>query len=211
MRRLIGVLLLMSMHCSCSAKSLGVLGHTYPVMEKSLLVLIGERLQMLQKEGRWEDLEQQWKEKVSSRVLRPSPLHLKRTKQKITHYYIPEVVAYNDILDDKGNVMVSKGTHVNALSQLPSYSPVWLFLNFDDPAQQRFAKKIIQLHPEVEVILTGGNVAEAEQQTNQAIYFDQEGRITAKLKVNHVPALVTRVNDSLKIEELVIGESGHAL
>lgn len=211
MRRLICVLLSMSMYCTCGAKSLGVFGHTFPVMEKSLLVLISERLQMMQKDGQWADLEQRWKDKVSSRVLRPNPLHLVRAKKNETHYYTPEAVAYSDILNDKGAVIVSKGTRVNALSQLPSYSPVWLFINFDDPAQQRFAQRIIQKHPDVEVILTGGNVAEAEQQTNQTIYFDQEGRITEKLKITHVPALVTRIKDSLKIDELLIGENGHAL
>ncbi|KTD66471.1 Type-F conjugative transfer system protein [Legionella santicrucis] len=211
MKRLFGAVISMSLCCTCSAKSLGVLGHTFPVKEKSLLVLISERVQMMQKDGQWEDLERRWKDKVSSRVLRPSPLNLMRAKQNETHYYLPEAIAYKDILNDKGEVIVSKGTRVNALSQLPSYSPVWLFINFDDPAQQRFAQRIIQKHPEVDVILTGGNVAEAEQQTNQPIYFDQEARITAKLKINHVPALVTRINDSLKIEELVIGENGHAL
>lgn len=211
MIRLILALLLMSMCCTCNAKSLGALGHTFPVLEKSLLVLISERLQMMQKGGQWEELEQHWKDKVSSRVLRPNPLNLLRTQQNKTHYYMPEAVAYHDILDDQGRVLVSKGTRANALAQLPSYNPVWLFLNFDDRAQQRFAKRIIAQHPEVEVILTGGNVSEAEQYTKQTIYFDQEARISKKLKINHVPALVTRRNNSLKIEELVIGEDGHAL
>lgn len=211
MRELFFVLLLMSLSYPGGAQSLGVLGHTFPVMEKSLLVLIGERVQMMQKEGRWEELQQRWKDKISARVLRPTPLNLLRAKQKKTHYYTPEAVAYQDIVDDKNQVIVPKGTRVNALAQLPSYNPLWVFLNFDDPAQQRFAMRIIQQHPEVEVILTGGNVSEAQKQTNQTIYFDQEARITTKLKINHVPALVSRRNDLLQIDELVIGEDGHAL
>lgn len=198
-------------HSSGYAKSLGVLGQTFPVMEKSLLVLIYERLQGMQKEGQWHDLERQWKSKVESQVLRPSPLHLTRAQKKKMYRYIPEATASQDIRDPYGRIIITKGTRVNALTAMPDYNPVWLFINFDDQAQRDFAKNILSQYSDVELILTGGNVAEAEQQMSQTIYFDQEARITQKLHIEHVPALVTRSHDSLHIVEYVIGENGHAL
>lgn len=206
----IGVLMMLFCH-GVGAKSLGVLGQTYPVAEKSLLTLIYERLNALQGQGELHNLEQSWVKQVSSHVIRPKPLHLLRTDKTRQHSYTPVAKAPHDILNALGHIIIKKGTEVNALDSLPRYQPVWVFIDFDDPAQRLFAQWIRPKYQDIQWILTGGNVRDAEQGINETIYFDQEGRITSKLDIKHVPAVVTRKGRALNIMEIAIKEDGHAL
>ena len=192
------------------AKSLGRLGQTFPVIEKSLLTLIYERLNNFDQNGQLNAIENAWVKQVDEQVKRPRALGLVRTETTLTHYYTPVVTLEKNVVDQTGRVVLQRGMSVNALNQLPSYNPVWVFLNYDDLAQRAFAEQIRTHYPEIQWILTGGSVADAERGINETIYFDQEARITKKLKIEHVPALVTRENDSLKIMEFRIGEDGHA-
>ncbi|OJW06860.1 MULTISPECIES: type-F conjugative transfer system protein TraW [Legionella] len=192
------------------AKSLGRLGQTFPVIEKSLLTLIYERLNTFDQNGQLNAIENAWVKQVDEQVKRPRALGLVRTETTLTHYYTPVVTLEKNVVDQKGRVVLQRGMSVNALNQLPSYNPVWVFLNYDDLAQRAFAEQIRTHYPEIQWILTGGSVVDAERGINETIYFDQEARITKKLKIEHVPALVTRENDSLKIMEFRIGEDGHA-
>ncbi|HHF7380156.1 TPA: type-F conjugative transfer system protein TraW [Legionella anisa] len=192
------------------AKSLGRLGQTFPVIEKSLLTLIYERLNTFDQNGQLNAIENAWVKQVDEQVKRPRALGLVRTETTLTHYYTPVVTLEKNVVDQTGRIVLQRGMSVNALIQLPSYNPVWVFLNYDDLAQRAFAEQIRAHYPEIQWILTGGSVADAERGINETIYFDQEARITKKLKIEHVPALVTRENDSLKIMEFRIGEDGHA-
>jgi conjugal transfer pilus assembly protein TraW len=90
------------------------------------------------------------------------------------------------------------------------YQPHWVFLNADEPAQLRWVVTALQDTPTSKVILTGGSVSEAEHLLNRDIFFDQGGRITHQLGINHVPARVSRDRYDLLIEELAITEDGHA-
>ena len=87
----------------------------------------------------------------------------------------------------------------------------WVFIDFDDTAQRLYAKHLLQEFPTATWILTGGSIVDAGQFLNQTIYFDQGARITQQFQVGHVPAVVTRENNVLKIKEILIGEDGHEI
>ena len=193
-----------------SAKSLGTIGQTFPVLEKSLLTLIYERLNTFQQSGALDELEKAWVKQVEQKSARPLPLHLTRINKTQIHYYKPVVMLPQDIKDAAGKIILNHGASVNALTQLPAYQPIWVFINYNDEAQRKYAAALLIQYPNAKWILTAGDLRDAEHQLNQPIYFDQEGRITQKLKIKHVPALVTRYKDSLKITEFSIGEDGHA-
>ena len=192
------------------AKALGTIGHTYPVMEKSLLTLIEERLSNFENQGTLQDIESAWVKHVEEKAIRPTPLTLSRTDKTTTHYYTPVATLPADLADAAGRIILKRGVSVNALNQMPAYQPVWVFINYDDSAQRKYAARLLPKFPSAQWILTGGNVRDAENQLKQAIYFDQGGHITQKLQIQHVPALVTRENDSLKVVESAIGEDGYA-
>lgn len=193
---------------NAEAKSFGVVGETFPVAETSFLTLIETRLSMLSANGELNTLNQQWVNTVANHADRPSPLRLSRTLRSKSHYYVPEVVLSHAITDSSGRVLYPVGTQVNALQKLPSYSPCWMFFNGDDEAQLRWALKNKSGCTNPKMILTGGAVSQAEQKLNAVIYFDQAGRISQKLEIASVPAIVRREGDQLRIDEQAIKENG---
>lgn len=194
-----------------SAKSFGVVGEVFPIAEKSFLTLIEERLASLKESGELKSLNQRWVQTAAEHANRPMALDLPRTNRSTRHDYVPEMTLNQDITNEKGRILYSKGTHVNALQQMPSYTPCWLFFNADDEAQLNWAAHQKTQCTNPKLILTGGAVNTAEKKLNAVIYFDQAGKITTKLHIAHVPAKVTRYQNSLLIQEQAIKENGDVL
>ena len=186
------------------------LGHTFPVIEKSLLTLIYERLGNIS-ESQKNLLEAKWTQEIREKTIRPTALNLLRADKTMVHFYKPEMMLSEDIKDANDHTILPKGLVVNALDRLPDYFPTWVFIDFDDTAQRLYAKHLLQEFPTATWILTGGSIVDAGQFLNQTIYFDQGARITQQLQVGHVPAVVTRENNVLKIKEILIGEDGHEI
>lgn len=193
------------------AKSFGVIGEVFPVAEKSFLKIIEERLTALNDSGALEAMNQRWIQTAAEHANRPSALNLPRTNHSITHHYVPEITLSQDIRDERGRVLYVRGTHVNALSQLPSYQPCWLFFNADDEAQINWAQLQKTSCSNPKLILTGGAINAAEKKLHSVIYFDQAGKITRQLHIAHVPAIVTRKGNRLVIVEHAIKENGDVL
>lgn len=193
------------------AKSFGVIGEVFPVAEKSFLKIIEERLTALNDSGALEAMNQRWIQTAAEHANRPSALNLPRTNHSITHHYVPEITLSQDIRDERGRVLYVRGTHVNALSQLPSYQPCWLFFNADDEAQINWAQLQKTSCSNPKLILTGGAINAAEKKLHSVIYFDQAGKITRQLHIAHVPAIVTRKGNRLVIVEHAIKGNGDVL
>lgn len=192
------------------AKTVAVVGETFPVAEQSFLAFIESRLHQLEQTGTIGAIEKQMVEDASRHANRPTPVGMSRTDVFHTHIYTPRVVLSDDIRDQLGRVLIPRGTSVNALEHLPHYQPHWVFFNADDAAQVRWVRLVLKEKPDSKVILTGGAIGPMEQALNTEIFFDQGGRISHQLGIKHVPAQVTRFGMSLRIEELAIGEDGYA-
>ncbi|MDF1931834.1 type-F conjugative transfer system protein TraW [Legionella pneumophila] len=193
------------------AKSFGVVGEVFPIAEKSFLRLIEERLASLKASGELKSLNQRWIQTAAEHANRPPALNIVRTHHSIKHEYVPEITLSQDITNEKGQILYSKGTHVNALQHMPSYTPCWLFFNADDDAQLNWANHQKTQCANPKLILTGGAVNKAEKRLDSVIYFDQAGKITSKLHIGHVPAKVIRHQNSLVIHEQAIKENGDVL
>lgn len=208
---MIRVVLLMSLSVTCCAKNLGVIGRSFPVAEKSFLTLIYERLDKFSDKEALEVIQNKWIQQVENHVIRPTPVRLIRINKTTTHFYTPTVTLKNSIKDANGTPIIASGTSVNALEKTPTYEPQWVFINQDDKAQVMFAKNYLKNRQGAKLILTGGDIKKAEQIFDRTIYFDQEGKITKKLTISHVPATVSRQGNSLLVTELEIKENGDAL
>lgn len=210
--RITCVSILLVMLCGqVNAKSFGVVGDVFPVGEKSFLELIEERLKVLKSSGELEALNQRWTNTVVNHANRPDALGLERTNHLIRHYYRPEMILSQDISDSSGRVLYPKGTTVNALQRMPTYTPCWLFFNADDEAQLNWAEQQKNGCSNPKFILTGGAIQFAEKKLQSVIYFDQAGKITRQLHITHVPAKVVRHQNQLVIAELAIKENGDVL
>ena len=197
-------LCLLSIAGTTFAKDLGSLGHTFSVQERSLLELIYERIHQYQAGVEPHLFEQSIQKRVAAHIVRPAPLGL-LTAEKTRHfYYDPSITLPSDLRTPDGRLIARQGTTINALETLPTYQPVWVFVNFDDPRQRAFAVMHLKQYPEAHWILTGGSILKAEQRLQVPIYFDQLGRLTSQLHIQHVPAVVVREGLRLKITEVAL-------
>lgn len=211
MKRRVILNLLFSLTTETFGQSLGVVGEVFPIAEMSFLTFIEQRLMSLSENGELKATNDQWKKTVENHANRPKPLLLPRANVTRTHYYKPEIKVDFDILDSEGRVIYPKGTEANALHQLPSYAPCWLFINADEKAELKWAFNTMRACSTPKVILTGGAIHEAEVFLHIAIYFDQGARITKKLMLTATPAQVSREGDALKIVEFAIKENGDVI
>lgn len=205
----ISVLLLSS--TMLQAKSLGVVGTTFPIAEMSLLTLIESRVAEMSQNGSLERINQDFIQRASAHANRPEPNHLNRINATKIHFYTPEVRLTQTLTDFQGQILYPAGTRVNALERMPSYKPCWLFFNGDDKAQVAFIKNKMNQCQNPKLILTEGSVGDAEKALNAVIYFDQNARIAKKIRLMHVPALVSRDKSRLKITEFAIRENGNEI
>lgn len=198
---------MISISLTTNAKNLGLRGVVWQIKEHNLI-------NVLESKAAEQDvtaLQNKMRAKAKQQSLRPTPLSLPRAQKTTHHEYVPITTLGQDLRDDKGRVFARKGTSINVLSKMPLFSKKLLFIDADDGAQCQFAKKVIKKNTNIKVILTGGNVLDARNALQAPVYFDQQGKITEKLGVSHVPALVTRVDLALDVAEIAITEQGNEI
>jgi len=201
---LIGITVIISIFAAPSfCENLGSFGQVYPIMEENLLDFIQQRIKEMEKNGEWQKIENQFRERVERHVDRPVPIDSVVTAgQNRTFEYDPSITVPYDVRDATGRVVIQQGTTVNPLKYIHLHHAL-LFFNGDDLAQVAVAKKIdVELQGKVKLILINGSVSECEKQFKQPIYFDQEGRLVNRLSIQRVPALVQQQGLLLKISEI---------
>lgn len=187
------------------AKDLGEYGSVYNILEQDALDWIMQRLNQLQTSGELDRQKTQMQEKVKQKVLRPPPVKgLKRTTQPRTFIHDISVVVDNDIVDAKGKVIHRKGTRVNPLDFIHS-SKAMLFLDGDDPEQLQWA---LNEHAHrgdlVKLVLINGPVMELMERTQVRFYFDQEGKLVKRFRIEQIPAIVEQKGNQLQVAEVKI-------
>lgn len=191
---------------ACLADNLGTYGQTYPIEETDFLVFIENRLTTLKKTGELNALEKTWAKGIQKSIVRPKALPLS-TQVETTHYhYDPTFISGRDVFNVSGQVLVKKGTRVNPLQYFPLFQETLIFYNDDDGLQRAFVQHYLEMHPvtsrntRIKPILVKGNVKKAAKALGgMPVYFDQSGKITQKLHIEHVPAVVTRDKEKLLI------------
>ncbi len=184
------------------AKDLGNIGKTYQIAEVDMLEMIMNTLLAMQEKGEIDAHQQQFKAQVKQNVLRPQPIPLPTTTVERRHYYDPSITAEQDIVDDKGRLVVAAGTLVNPLD-LIDLPTALLFFNGDDEAQRCWVKQQIKAAANVTLILVQGDIEKMTEHFEQTIYFDQFGKLVAQLEITQVPAVVRQVDKQLLIRESV--------
>jgi conjugal transfer pilus assembly protein TraW len=182
----------------------GVVGEVFPIHERNPVEVIQEKLAKLQKDGKLETYNRQIQAKVKKQIERPAPVTgIVHTKTPRTFLYDPSIVVTSDLKDHQGRVFHHKGERVNPLDYRSMAKPL-LFIDGDDPMHITWAFRMLKTYPLAKIILTNGAPLQIMEEIGLTIYFDQHGKITKKLGITQVPAIVTEDKDKklLKIEEV---------
>ncbi len=186
------------------AQDLGVIGPVYPIAEPSLLEVILSKLREAEATGVLARLQRDTQTKVKRGIEQPAPVaRITKTTKARSFYYDPSIVVPYAITDAEGKVIVAPGTKVNPLDTV-SLSKTLLFIDARDAAQVGRAGNILDEHGgKVKVILIGGSYLDLMRRWKRPVFFDQQGQLTDKLGIRHVPALVSQEGKRLRIDEIL--------
>lgn len=186
------------------AQDLGVIGPVFPIAEPSLLEVILSKLREAEATGVLARIQRETQANVKRGIEQPAPVErITKTIKARSFYYDPSIVVPYAIADAEGKVIVAPGTRVNPLDTV-SLSKALLFIDARDPAQVGRARSILdERGGKVKVILTGGSYLDLMRRWKRPVFYDQQGALSEKLGIRHVPALVSQEGKKLKIEEIL--------
>jgi conjugal transfer pilus assembly protein TraW len=197
--------LLVSLYALSSAKArdFGTHGPVFPIEETDPIVRIQTKLKSMGESGELKNHHQLIQEQAKSSVLHPPAVKgiTKATKSRV-FFYDPTFTIKNDLKDPHGKVFAKKGTRINPLEKTTLSSSL-LFFDGEDVEQVTWAKTHQkEKDSTIKLILTNGSPLHLAEEIGQAVYFDQNGLLTKKLGITHVPAIVSQEGLWLRIEEI---------
>lgn len=183
---------------------LGTIGPTYPIREPDLLEEIGATLRAKEASGELARIQEQGRRRAIASVREPKPVQgLARTMVARTRYWDPSVSIEESILDDKGRVIVPKGSVINPLDHVEIKRSL-LFFDARDPDQLAYARQAIaKLGSGVTPILVGGPVVDLMERWKVRLYFDQHGLLVRRFGIQQVPAWVYQAGRVMRIDEVI--------
>ena len=191
---------------SAHARDFGTHGTIFPITELDPVVLIQAKLTSLKESWELDNHFQAIRKKVKDSVLHPPPVKgiTKATKPRV-FYVDPTFIVEHDLKDHEGKLFGKKGTLINPLKTV-SLSHTLLFFDGDDLEQKAWVEQHIKTNPSkpIKLILITGAPLALSKELGVPVYFDQGGKITKKLGIRHVPALVNQDEYFLRIEEISI-------
>jgi conjugal transfer pilus assembly protein TraW len=185
------------------ARDLGTIGPTYPISEPDMLVQIQDVLRAKEASGELAKIQREARERIVRQAATPAPVAgLRRAQVPRSFHFDPSVRFEEPIVDHEGRVLIAAGTAANPLSVV-SLRETWLFFDARDARQVSFVQAQLVSSPQpIKPILVGGSPMELMRQWKRPVFFDQGGRITARLGLQAVPSRVRQDGDLLLIEEI---------
>ena len=185
------------------AEHLGVIGPVYPIAEPDLLQVILAQLREAQASGKLDALQRDAQARARRAIEDPEPVTtVTRTTTPRSFHFDPSLTVPDAITDAEGKVIVAAGTTVNPLDTV-TLSKRLLFIDARDAEQVQRAEAITAANQgKVKLILTGGSYLELMRRWQRPVYFDQQGKLVAKLGIRQVPALVSQDGRRLRIDEI---------
>ncbi len=202
----------LAMSCLCITatsnaycKDLGVYGQTYPIQENDLLDFILKKVKTMQSNGEWSQLQTQFNNNVAHHADRPHPVEfITRATKDASWNYDPTITVPYDLANENGRVFAKAGEKINPLHIIKLHSSL-VFFDSDDEKQVSWVQNYLRIRKEkVKLILVKGSISEVEKKFKTQIYFDQEGKLTNRFHIQHVPVIVQQDGDNLKISEVAL-------
>jgi conjugal transfer pilus assembly protein TraW len=204
MRRAVSVLALgaVLVATTATAKDLGTLGATFPIVEKDLAA----KLKAAQASGKIDDLNRKFASRAKARIERPNPVEgITHTLEPRSWLFDPTIEVPQDYADQNGQVFAHKGDRINPLERIPGFNRVLVFVDGDAADQVEFAIRRAKRHPDRErvyIVLTSGAPLELMRKEKVEMFFDQSGLLTSHFNIQHVPAVVEKDGLALRVSEL---------
>ncbi|EJX7572382.1 type-F conjugative transfer system protein TraW [Vibrio cholerae] len=189
--------------CNAFTSDLGVIGTTYPIIERDLIDVIHERIEEKTKSGELDELHQGMKERSKEYASKPPGVGLPRAQVYRAVEVNPVYTLEEDIVDAEGKVLFKAGTKVNPLEIRP-LTKTLCFIDGDDSEQVTWLETYCAQDPRNKLILVNGNFQMLSKQTGLRLYFDQRGYLVERFGITAVPAVIRQSGKVLYVEEFPI-------
>lgn len=197
------IILILSMITGIAvADDMGTMGKVYPINEPDMIEFIKAKSKAMVDSGQWEQIRQQGISIAKDKINNPKPVAgITDAQVTRTWYYTPMVQLKEPLTDGRGRVIAKAGTY-NALKYKP-FDMQLLFINGNNPKQVEWAlSKNSESGIRSKIVLTSGSFMDLDKKFKVWFYFDQSGKYTQKLNIQHVPALVKQSGSQLQITEI---------
>lgn len=197
---------LVALIASCNAalaKDLGVIGKSYPIIERDLVEVIHERIQQKTESGELDAMHQGMRDRSKGYARRPPGVSLPRAQEYRAVEINPLYTLDRDITDADGKVLFTAGTQVNPLEVNP-LTKVLCFIDGDDPAQVNWLQNYCAKDIRNKMILVNGDFLAVSEQIGMRLYFDQRGYLVERFGIQAVPAVIRQSGKVLYVEDFPI-------
>jgi len=188
-----------------AARDCGTHGVIYVVEEKDPIALIHQKLKVMEDSGELERRNIELQKKTQASVERPKPVEgIRKATQSRIFYYDPTYVVKEDLKDHQGRIFAKKGSKLNPLESV-SLSHDLIFFDGDNAEQLVWVKdRLVESTSSkpLKLILIQGAPLKLAEELKFPVYFDQGGVLIKKLKIKHVPTVVSQEGLRLRIEEV---------
>ncbi len=195
--------LLIVSHGVSFAKDYGVHGHTFEIIEPDLLKQITNKLVSLDESGGMETHNKVIQKRVEKSIRNPQPVKgLTIARETRSFAYDPSITVPYDLKDHDGQTFHKAGTIVNPLTY-KNMGHKLVFIAGDDPAQVDWALETFDLE-KVRLVLTSGSPFDLMDRLGRPVFFDQQGSLTTKFSIKHLPATVEQDGRFLMVTEVAL-------
>lgn len=202
-----GVMTALAGLSSSQAREFGTFGQTFPVIEPDLLATIEAKLRHLEKTGAIAEANADFARRAERSIRRPKPVAgIALATEARSWIFDPAITVEQDIRDHKGNLIAARGARVNPLDFVTVHQDL-VFVNGDDRAQMEWASRRYS-DAKAKIILVAGSPIDAMTARKRRYYFDQEGRLTERFGIRHVPAVVTQDGKAMRVSEVPLTAKG---
>ena len=191
------------MSAPASAKNLDVRGATWAVAEPDLLAELETRLVEMERSGALARFEAEARASARSRLEAPEPVPgVAPAIEERSRLFDPSITVARDIHDSGGVLIAAEGTRIDPFAHAALTRDL-LFI--DGRREGEIAWALAHAQPS-KIVLLAGRPLELARRHGRPFYFDQGGRLAARLGLRFTPSLVTRDGAHLRITEIPVDD-----
>jgi conjugal transfer pilus assembly protein TraW len=166
------------------------LGQTFPIAEPDTL----QEIRAAAQRRDWKA----WMRRTPREYSAFDSARLPVAKKDAVRMFDPTYTVPADLRNEKGEVLIARGTRVNVYERIKV--PGRYVVIAATAAHYRWLEEVVKPTDRDKVLVANGNVLEARQRTNRAVY-QLDARFIERFGVRAVPSVIEQAGTMLKVTE----------
>lgn len=179
---------------------LGVYGTTFPVRERNIITVLTEKMTSDKGKEVLNALEKKLNDMAErSHYVPKSADHVTATPVHNSYLFDPSLSLSHDLSDHQGTRFYTAGEPLNPFDHI-TLSKEYVFIDGNRPKQIEWVKTL-KKEKRMMIILVKGDPMTLMKTHGLNVFFDQEGAMTTRFQLSHVPCVMAQEGKMLRITE----------